>query len=97
MVFLALALVLITPLSTAIQSCRKHVILWGVHVTLSTILPQTLDLCVDVFYWFDKSTKRKGILREFCGFCDSDYREVVRYVSVRWLSLEKAVYRILQL
>ena len=24
------------------------------------------DLCVDVFYWFDKSTKRKGILREFC-------------------------------
>ena len=55
------------------------------------------DLCVDVFYWFDKSTKRKGILREFCSFCDSDYREVVRYVSVRWLSLEKAVYRILQL
>ena len=55
------------------------------------------DLCVDVFYWFDKSTKRKGILREFCSFCDSDYREVVRYVSVRWLSLEKAVNRILQL
>ncbi len=55
------------------------------------------DLCVDVFYWFDKSTKRKGILREFCNFCDSDYREVVRYVNVRWLSLEKAVYRILQL
>ena len=55
------------------------------------------DLCVDVFYWFDKSTKRKGILREFCSFCDSDYHEVVRYISVRWLSLEKAVYRILQL
>lgn len=55
------------------------------------------DLCVDIYYWFDKSTKRKGILRDFCGFCDSNYREVVRYVSVRWLSLERAVYRILQL
>lgn len=55
------------------------------------------DLCIDVFYWFDKSTKRKGILREFCTFCDSEYREVVRYVSVQWLSLERAVYRILQL
>lgn len=55
------------------------------------------DLCVDIFYWFDKSTKRKGILRDFCAFCDSEYHEVVRYVSVRWLSLEKAVYRILQL
>ena len=55
------------------------------------------DFCVDVFYWFDKSTKRKGILKEFCKFCDNEYHEVVRYVSVRWLSLEKAVYRILQL
>ena len=55
------------------------------------------DFCVDIFYWFDKSTKRKGILREFCDFCDNEYHEVVRYVSVRWLSLEKAIYRILQL
>ena len=55
------------------------------------------DLCVDVFYWFDKSTKRKGVLKEFCDFCDTSYREVVRYISVRWLSLEKAVDRNLQL
>ena len=55
------------------------------------------DLCVDVYYWFEKSTKRKGILKEFCEFCDNQYREIVRYVSVRWLSLEKAVHRILLL
>ena len=55
------------------------------------------DLCVDLFYWFDKGTKRKGVLKEFCFFCDAAYHEVVRYVSVRWLSLETAVYRILQL
>ena len=55
------------------------------------------DLCVDIFYWFDRSTKRKGVLKEFCEFCDSNYREIVRYVSVRWLSLEQAVHRILQL
>ena len=55
------------------------------------------DLCIDTFYWFDSSTKRKGILAEFCTFCDSDYREIVRHVGVRWLSLERAVGRILQL
>ena len=55
------------------------------------------DVCVDVYYWFDKSTKRKGTFREFCSFCDTEYREVVRYVSVRWLSLETSVHRILQL
>lgn len=55
------------------------------------------DFCIDMFYWFDKSTKRKGIFQEFCNFCDTGYREVVRHVNVRWLSLEKAVHRILQL
>lgn len=55
------------------------------------------DFCIDVFYWFDKSTKRKGILQEFCDFCDTGYCEVVRHVNVRWLSLEKAIHRILQL
>lgn len=43
------------------------------------------DHCVDLFYWFDKSTKRKGILKEYCEFCDTDYEAVVKYVSVRWL------------
>ena len=55
------------------------------------------DMCIDIFDWFDKSTKRKGVLNEFCEFCDSNYWEIVRYVSVCWLSLEQAVHRILQL
>ena len=50
------------------------------------------DLCIDVFYWFDASTKCKGILKDFCTFCDSDYHEIVRYISVGWLSLEKEFY-----
>ena len=40
-----------------------------------------------------KAQKEKGS----CDFCDSEYREVVRYISVRWLSLESAVIRILQM
>ena len=55
------------------------------------------DICVDAFYWFDKSSKRKGTLHDFCTFCDTCYCEVVKYVSIRWLSLEHAVERILQL
>lgn len=31
------------------------------------------DLVVDIFYWFDKSIKRKNELNEFCIFCDSKY------------------------
>ena len=51
------------------------------------------DHCVDLFYWFDKSTKRKGILKEYCEFCDTDYQAVVKYVSVRWLCLERCLDR----
>ena len=35
------------------------------------------DLSVDLFYWFDKSTKRKGTLQEYCVFCDVTYAAVV--------------------
>ena len=40
-------------------------------------------------------TKRKGVLQEFCTFCDMEYSEIVRFVSVRWLSLDAAINRIL--
>ena len=41
------------------------------------------DLCIDTFYWFDKNMKQKGILQEFCIFCDMEYREIVRFKNVR--------------
>ena len=46
------------------------------------------DHCVDLYYWFDKSTKRKGSLKEYFEFCDTEYEAVVKYISVRWLCLE---------
>lgn len=54
------------------------------------------DLAIDLYYWFEKSTKRKGVLNDFYGFCDMEYSNLIRHVSVRWLSLEAAVYRCLQ-
>ena len=54
------------------------------------------DLVIDIFYWFDKSTKRKASLGEYCSFCNTEYRQIVKHVSTRWLSLERAVNRVLQ-
>ena len=55
------------------------------------------ELVVDLFYWFDKSTKRKNSLEEYCCFCDVQYRQIIKYISTRWLSLEAAVERALKL
>jgi len=54
------------------------------------------ELVIDIFYWFDKSTKRKSSLQEYCCFCDVQYRKIIKHISTRWLSLETAVERILK-
>ena len=49
------------------------------------------DHCVDLYYWFDKSAKRKNILNEYFQFCDMDYSNVIKLISTRWLCLELAL------
>ena len=49
------------------------------------------EFVVDLYYWFDKSTKRKNMLQEYCQFCDHSYRAIVKHVSTRWLIFELAI------
>ena len=51
---------------------------------------------VDVFYYFDHSTKRKGELRDFATFCIVESRKILKHVSTRWLSLQASVLHILK-
>ena len=54
------------------------------------------DVCVDAFYWFDKSTKCKGKLVEYFEFWYQEYQSVLKHLSARWLSLECCLVRILK-
>ena len=49
--------------------------------------------CVDLFFWFDKSTERKNTLKEYYEFCDSECEDVINYGSTHWLSLERYINR----
>ena len=51
------------------------------------------DMCVDTYYYFDKSTKQKSLLVEFADFLDVEYRQVIKHVNTHWLSLETVVRR----
>ena len=51
---------------------------------------------VDNYYYFDKSSKRKNGLADYCAFCDTEYRRVLKHVSTTWLSLELAIERTLR-
>jgi hypothetical protein len=54
------------------------------------------DFLVDIYFWFDKSSKRKNLLQEYCTFCDTEYRKIIKHVSTRWLSLQRAIERVLK-
>ena len=55
------------------------------------------DFLVDLYHYFDKSSKRKVTHEEFCLFFEQEYRKIIKYVSTRWLSLEAAVTRSLKI
>ena len=54
------------------------------------------DHCADLHYWFEKSSKQKSALEDYCMFCDTEYAEVIQHASTRWLGLERCVNRELQ-
>ena len=54
------------------------------------------DFLVDIFYFFDNSTKRQALLKEYCEFCDQDYRKILKFGATRWLSKEVCINRVLK-
>ena len=54
------------------------------------------DVIIDVFYWFEKSSKRKRKLAEYFEFRDQEYQKILKHISVRWLSLERCIDRVLK-
>ncbi|XP_032232397.2 uncharacterized protein LOC5507745 [Nematostella vectensis] len=82
------------------SGCQCHVV-HSTAMEASTALTEATgfdvqDLMVDVFYWFDQSTKRKAKLVEYAQFCDQEYRKILKYGSTRWLSMEKVVTLLLK-
>ena len=74
-----------------------HIVASHANDAFSEVLGLNVEsLCIDIFYWFDKSSKRKGKLNEYFQFCDQGYQSVLKHVSVHWLSLEKCMNRILK-
>ena len=81
------------------QFCQVSIII-SLMIDLA-LLPQMTrfdaeDMMTNLFFHFDKSTKRKAELVEYCMFCSTEFQQVLKYVSTRWLSLELSVSRTLQ-
>ena len=51
------------------------------------------DHAVDLFHWFDKSSKRKSLLKEHYEFCYTACSQIIKFISTLWLCLEMCVNR----
>ena len=51
------------------------------------------DHNVDVYYWFDESSKYKCTIKEYYDFCDLEYADLIKFISTRRLCLELCVNR----
>ena len=54
------------------------------------------NVLIDLYYWFDKSSKQKGKLLEYFEFCDQEYQNILKHVFTHWLSLEHCIERALK-
>ena len=83
--------------SIIIAGCPCH-ILHNASNKASVIFSQITgfdieDHSVDLYHWFDKSSKRKSVLKEYYEFYDTDYAEVIKFISTWWLCLEMCINR----
>ena len=74
-----------------VLSCNNSI---NAHVCSGRILASvsTIQLLPCFIYLFDKSTKQKASLLEFCSFCGVMYRDIAQHVGTRWLGLEEVLY-----
>ena len=74
-----------------------HIAASGAHDAFAKIMGISAEeLLIDQYYWFEKSTKRKGILLEYMQFCKQEYGKILKHSSTRWLSLERCIQRTIE-
>ena len=78
------------------QGCVCHLSNLCLLAGVKALPVDTDDFFVDLFYYFDKSAKRKEEFREFQEFIGAKELKIIKHCKTRWLSLDKAVKRVLQ-
>lgn len=77
----------------AIVGCCCHLINLAAQEG-SACLPVNVDEILDVFYYLEKSSKRKDKLKAFQSLHDIEANKILKHVCARWLSLGRSLKRL---
>ena len=78
------------------QGCVCHLANFCLLQEIKCLPVEVDDFFVDLFYYFEKSFKRKEQLREFQEFSGTQQLKVLKHCKTCWLSLERSVKRVIQ-
>lgn len=76
-------------------NCHAHVIHNCVKFSMDALSLDVENLILKIYSHFSISAKRREELKSFHEFTDCQWRELLRHVGTRWLSLNPCVERIL--
>lgn len=76
--------------------CACHLMHLAAEKASRSLCIDIEDMLILIYYYLDKSSKRKALLRDLQMLCDTDVRKILKLSSTRWLALGKCVNRLLQ-
>ncbi len=76
--------------------CACHLIHLAAERASRQLSVKIEDVLITIYYYLDKSSKRKSCLRDIQIMCDAEVRKILKLSSTRWLSLGQCVNRLLQ-
>ncbi|XP_040072417.1 uncharacterized protein LOC115328425 [Ixodes scapularis] len=78
-----------------VVGCPCHLINLAAQKGAACFPVKVDEILVDVFFYLEKSVKRKDRLKDFQRIHDIEVRKVLKHVPTRWLSLGKCLKRLL--
>ena len=77
------------------MGCICHLANLCVAAAVKSLPVNVDDMLVNIYYHFQKSSKRKEEYKEYEEFTDTEPLKILKHASTRWLSLERCVKRTL--
>lgn len=82
--------------AVVLQGCSCHLIHLAAQKASSNLSVNVEEFLVQLFYYLEKSSKRKNTLKVYQEVCDLKFHKILKYASTRWLSLLDSVARVLE-
>lgn len=76
-------------------NCNAHILHNSVKSALGNLNVDVENIILKIYGHFSVSAKRTETLKDFHLFVETEYREILRHVPTRWLSLQPCIERIL--